>query len=157
MTKTGNSFPSAGDLDKELARFKEEKDSVRTEVLIVLGVHLLKRSLRKLLQPHYTLLETDNAETALTILGKQKPQLVFVDNNPPDSTGINLVRRMRQRNNNTPVIMAFNTVSEGDLQKISELKVADYFTHPFNADMLLVTIQNILKKAQASIRFDEVR
>ncbi len=72
------------------------------KMLIVQGVHVLRLKLKKLLQPHYIILEAENVKTALSIIQKDKPDIVFADNILPDANGLDIVRLMRRWENYTP-------------------------------------------------------
>lgn len=156
------------DLDKSLEEFKslresddffedEDQDvpqktgelplsSRPKKVLIVLGVHLARRNLKKLLQDDYIFLETDRADIALTMIRLDQPDVVFVDNNLRTTDGIEIVRQMRHLKIPTPVIMAFNTISEKHSNEIDKLKVSAYFTHPLDYGKLVRTIGDILSR-----------
>ncbi len=158
------------DLDKSLQEFKSLRESddffeeddqdqaeahtieelplggERKKVLIVLGVHLARRNLKKLLQNDYIFLETDRADNALTMIRLEKPDVVFIDNNLPSSDGIEIVRQMRQLKIPTPVIMAFNTISGQHAREIDKLRLSAYFTHPLDYTKLVRTIGDILSR-----------
>ena len=129
----------------------EESDKppeISKKILVVMGVQLLKRQLRKLLEPAFEFLEAEQEKTALSLLQTHKPDIVFLDNNLRDTDGIDIVRKMRQLGFTTPIIMSFNTISEKDVNDIADQKVAAYFTHPIDYAEVVETINEVLAAAR---------
>lgn len=137
--------------DQEQPRDEQPKDVQsekppldRKKILAVMSVQLIIRQLRKLLEPKYQLLETDQEITAIGLIKTEKPDLVFLDNNLRATDGIDIVRKMRQIGFTTPVIMSFNTISEKDVKDISDQNVTAHFTHPLDYDKIIACIEEVL-------------
>jgi two-component system response regulator AtoC len=91
-----------------------------------------------------------NGKTFLDRFIEQPPDLVLLDIMLPDISGINLLKEIKQRNPEIPVIMlsaqesievALNTLKQG---------AADYFSKPIDFPKLELAIKNSLKLAELS-------
>ena len=90
----------------------------------------------------------DNAEQAKQLINNVLPDLVLLDWMLPDTTGIELARRLRReaRTKSIPIIMLTARVQEND--KISGLEAGadDYITKPFSPRELIAPIKAVLRR-----------
>ncbi|HQV88810.1 MAG TPA: phosphate regulon transcriptional regulator PhoB [Nitrosomonas sp.] len=90
----------------------------------------------------------DNAEQAKQLINNVLPDLVLLDWMLPDTTGIELARRLRReaRTKSIPIIMLTARVQEND--KISGLEAGadDYITKPFSPRELIARIKAVLRR-----------
>lgn len=75
---------------------------------------------------------------------KEKPDLIFLDLKMPDIDGIDVLRVIRRLDKVTPVIIL--TAFPGDVVDLymDDLKVATYFTKPFDIKELREEVEKIL-------------
>jgi two-component system, chemotaxis family, chemotaxis protein CheY len=113
---------------------------------------LVMKSLNETKLASFMFTEAVDGADALTKFDPASIQMLFVDWNMPNMTGIEFVRKIRtERASNIPIVMV---TTEGTMGKVEEAMdqcaVNGYVVKPFTADALRVKIEPILDKlAQA--------
>ncbi len=98
----------------------------------------------------FTVLEAENAETALRDLTLQPVDLVVVDLGLPDMDGSELVERVRSWSN-VPIIVLSVRSREAEKVRLLELGADDYVVKPFGMAELLARARAALRRqAQAT-------
>jgi DNA-binding NtrC family response regulator len=90
----------------------------------------------------------DGAEQALESIAQQRPDCVVTDLKMPGMTGIELLAKVRQIDEDMPVILmtAFATVETA--VKAMKLGAFDYLTKPFEGDQLLISVKRATEHAR---------
>ncbi len=94
----------------------------------------------------YEVLAAENGRAALSHFKKERPSIVLTDIKMPVMDGIELLRRIKQENRDTEVIMV---TGHGDMNlAIKSLKndAADFITKPINVDLLEIAIKKVEEK-----------
>jgi two-component system, NtrC family, response regulator AtoC len=115
-------------------------------VLIVDDEKLIRWAIRSRLQEHgYVVGEAEDGRSAFGLLAHDDCDLVLLDLRLPDTTGLDVLKRVRQDNPEISVVMmtAYGTV-EGAVQAM-KLGAFDYLTKPVNLDELLLVVQRALE------------
>jgi len=92
----------------------------------------------------YQIVEASNAKTALELL-EDKPDLVILDLGLPDMHGLDLLRTIRARNENVPIVVLSSRSDEAGKVEALDLGADDYVTKPFGMDELLARIRTALR------------
>jgi two-component system, OmpR family, KDP operon response regulator KdpE len=92
----------------------------------------------------YGVLEAPNAKTALELL-EQKPDLVILDLGLPDIQGLELLRKIRERNESIPIVVLSSREDEAGKVQALDLGADDYVTKPFGMDELLARMRAALR------------
>ncbi|MEK6776585.1 MAG: sigma-54 dependent transcriptional regulator [bacterium] len=96
----------------------------------------------------YEILLAGNGMEGLDIFSKEKVHLVITDFSMPGMTGMDVLREIKARDRNIPVILitAFATIETA----VEAIKVGayDYITKPFDPDAIEITIKNALSHKQ---------
>jgi len=89
-----------------------------------------------------------SGEEALEITKTYKPKLILLDIKMPGIDGIETLRRLRQIDKETPVIMvtAKEPNEDSACQKCQELGIIDYVHKPLELDELERVVLSILQK-----------
>ena len=88
-----------------------------------------------------------SGEEALVMLGNDKPNLVLLDVRLGGMDGIDALKRMRQMQDNTEVIMVTGVDEKETMEKAKELGVVDYIHKPLILDELeKVVLRRLIKK-----------
>ncbi|MEX1253339.1 MAG: response regulator transcription factor [Dehalococcoidia bacterium] len=97
----------------------------------------------------FRVIAAETAEEALRLIEEQRPDLVLLDVLMPDVTGLELMRRLRERMN-TPVILL--TAKDQDIDKVRGLESGadDYIVKPFGADELAARIRAVLRRSNGT-------
>jgi two-component system KDP operon response regulator KdpE len=92
----------------------------------------------------YEVLDAPNGRTALELLAK-KPDLVILDLGLPDIDGLDLLRQIRHRQENLPVVVLSSRGDEAGKVAALDLGADDYVTKPFGMDELLARMRAALR------------
>lgn len=117
-------------------------------ILLVDDDALLRRSLAfSLEQAGYRPSTAANAEDALALARRERPDLVLLDIGLPGMDGLEALRHF-QEHMDVPII--FLTAHRRELDQVLglELGADDYVTKPFDVDVLLARVKAVLRRTQ---------
>ncbi len=97
---------------------------------------------------HTDILEAGDGVEALKILEKDTPDLMLVDWNMPNMDGITLVRKVRETNKKTPIIMCTTEAQKDRVIEAIKAGVNNYVVKPFNVESLSEKIDQTMAKLQ---------
>lgn len=95
----------------------------------------------------YDTLEAKDGMSALTLIRKQKPDLLIIDINMPIMDGFELLERVRESKNQVPAIMLTARKDRADVSRGLRLGADDYVTKPFGLEELLLRVQAVLRRS----------
>ncbi|MES2650802.1 MAG: sigma-54 dependent transcriptional regulator [Bacteroidota bacterium] len=100
---------------------------------------------------HHQLQTVVTVQQSIKILDQQEFDLLLIDYRLPDGTGLDVLRTVREKGINIPVIImtSFNDVRTA--VKSMQLGAFDYITKPVNPDELLMVIKHSLSKIEEPI------
>jgi DNA-binding response OmpR family regulator len=127
------------------------------QILIVEDEEKLSRVLElELKYEGYDTIIADNGEAALQLLTDQTWDLVLLDIMIPNLSGLEVLRRLRRKDQHTPVILL--TARDEIHDKVSGLDLGanDYVTKPFQIEELLARIRVHLRKGEKTIQQEHV-
>ncbi|HWB44417.1 MAG TPA: response regulator transcription factor [Hyphomicrobiaceae bacterium] len=114
-------------------------------ILVVDDEPPIRKLLRTGLTSHgYEVLEAPNGKVALELLAK-KPALVILDLGLPDIDGHELLRRIRQRHDNLPIVVLSSRGDEAGKVAALDLGADDYVTKPFGMEELFARIRTAMR------------
>jgi DNA-binding response OmpR family regulator len=119
-----------------------------SHILLVDDDALLRRSLAfNLEQANYRVSTAANAEDALALARRDRPDLVLLDIGLPGMDGLDALRYF-QAQVGAPVI--FLTARRRELDQVLGLEMGadDYITKPFDLDVLLARIKAVLRRSE---------
>ncbi|KOP30332.1 XRE family transcriptional regulator [Exiguobacterium sp. BMC-KP] len=85
---------------------------------------------------------------ALTLQATQTFDLVVLDLMLPDTTGFDLIPRLREKTPDLPILMLTARDQMNDKIIGLQLGADDYMTKPFNGTELVLRVKNLLKRAK---------
>ncbi len=121
--------------------------SMRGEtILIIDDEKLIRWSLEKdLSKLGFVVYEAENCRRAMSILKDSDPDLIILDQNLPDGTGIEMLQKIKESKSGTPVIM-LTAVDKSDVAvQAMKLGAHDYITKPINFEELQIVIEKSLE------------
>ncbi len=130
-----------------LGLFKTKKKSA--VILVVDDEPDLVSTVKTRLEWHKFNVETaSNGRQGLEAAAQIKPDLILLDCNMPEMTGLQMLERMRQDKElqDIPVIMLTAASEPHDINTAASFNVAEYVTKPFDFAQLLGKISQILDK-----------
>jgi two-component system KDP operon response regulator KdpE len=92
----------------------------------------------------YQTLDAPNAKTALELMAS-KPDLVILDLGLPDMQGLELLRQIRARKDNVPIVVLSSRGDEVAKVEALDSGADDYVTKPFGMEELLARIRTALR------------
>ena len=106
----------------------------------------------------YEIMTADNGETGLRIWKETHPDVIVADIEMPVMDGYEMVRRIRETDDATPILFTSGRVSPKDVVKGYELGVNNYIKKPFLAEELNAHILALLKltKGIRSVNEEEI-
>jgi two-component system KDP operon response regulator KdpE len=114
-------------------------------VLVVDDEPPIRKLLRMGLTAHgYQILEAPNGKTALDMLA-QAPDLIILDLGLPDAQGHDLLRTIRARSENVPIVVLSSRGDEAGKVQALDYGADDYVTKPFGMDELLARMRAALR------------
>ena len=105
----------------------------------------------------YEIMTADNGETGLRIWKETHPDVIVADIEMPVIDGYEMVRRIRETDDATPILFTSGRVSPKDVVKGYELGVNNYIKKPFLAEELNAHILALkLTKGIRSVNEEEI-
>jgi two-component system KDP operon response regulator KdpE len=92
----------------------------------------------------YQVLEAPNGKAALELVA-QRPDLVILDLGLPDVQGFDLLRTIRARNEQVPIVVLSSRGDEAAKVAALDLGADDYVTKPFGTEELLARMRAALR------------
>lgn len=96
---------------------------------------------------NYELFTESDGGRAVYVFQEVKPNLVILDINLPNKTGIDICREIREKSM-VPIIVLSARDSESDKLMFFEMGVDDYVSKPFSTKELLARISAVLKRSE---------
>ena len=130
----------------------------RARVLVVDDEAGARSGLQKLLRQAGYLVDTANdGRAAIAIASERPPDAVVTDLRMPVMDGMTLLRRLRERDGELPVIVA---TAYGDVTSAVEAMRAgatDYLTKPIDFDAMLIAIERGCERRALRIEAENLR
>ncbi len=115
-------------------------------VLVVDDEPPIRRLLRTSLGAQgFELAEAANGEDALRLAASRKPDVILLDLTLPDIDGMEMIRRLRDGGNRTPIIVLSSRGDERGKVEALDLGADDYVTKPFGMGELIARIRTALR------------
>jgi two-component system KDP operon response regulator KdpE len=93
----------------------------------------------------FRVMTASNGEEGLRIVEERRPDVVLLDVVMPEITGLEVMRRIRERTN-TPIILVTAKDKDADKVRGLELGADDYIVKPFSLEELGARIRAVLRR-----------
>ncbi len=113
----------------------------KPRILIADDEEGVRESLNLILGETYELVFANDGEEALSRLEQELFTLVLLDIKMPKLDGLEVLRRLKSRGNNTPVLMLTAYQSVELAQEALKLGAKDYLAKPFERDQIIRVVQ----------------
>jgi len=120
---------------------------MKEKILIVednpLHMRLVEMTLRA---KNYTILQATDGEEALEIAARERPDLIIMDLNLPETTGFKLTKKLRENPafSHTPIIALTAYAMRGDREKVIEAGCDAYLSKPISTRELPRVVAEML-------------
>ena len=115
----------------------EDDDAVRTAVDRGLGVH------------GFDVSSVPDAESAMAVVARRRPDVMIVDIGLPGMSGIELCKRLRGLDVDTPILILSARDQVGDRVAGLQAGADDYVVKPFSLDELAARVHALLRRSRA--------
>ncbi|MCM8804338.1 MAG: sigma-54 dependent transcriptional regulator [Candidatus Omnitrophica bacterium] len=115
------------------------------KILIIDDEEGVRESLKFSLRNKYKVILSSNGKEGFSLIEKERPDLVILDIILPDIDGINLLKDIKEKFKDTPVIMLTAISQITTAVEAMKLGAVDYIPKPFDIEKLINTIENTLK------------
>lgn len=123
-----------------------KSDVTPTRVLVVDDEPAIRRFLRASLTAQgYDIAEAEDGARALEAVNRRPPDIVVLDLGLPDIDGLEIIRRLRESGNATPIIVLSSRADEPGKVEALDLGADDYVTKPFGVDELLARMRAAMR------------
>nr|WP_315024275.1 response regulator transcription factor [uncultured Aminipila sp.] len=104
----------------------------------------------------YDYISAEDGLLGITLVHKQKPDLILLDLMLPGKNGHEICRELREEGNKTPIIML--TAKSDEVDKILGLEFGadDYITKPFSVRELMARIKAVLRRYEENNSSDSI-
>ncbi len=124
-------------------------DSYRASVLIVDDESAVRDSLRMILEYEgYRVEEAIGGPQALARMGDRLPDAVLLDVKMPEMDGIEVLRAMRERGYDMPVLMVSGHADVATAVEATRLGAYDFFEKPLQRERVLVSLRNAVESSR---------
>jgi two-component system response regulator VicR len=124
--------------------------SDKVKILIVDDEPLIRDALAfKLTKAGYTVETADDGEKAIEKIDNEKYDIVISDVMMPFISGFELLKILKERGSQAPVLLLTSLNSENAVLKDFDLGADDYMTKPFSPEELSSRIKKMLKKGDS--------
>jgi DNA-binding response OmpR family regulator len=117
------------------------------DILYVEDEYAIRKNYVKFLKKYfYNIYEADDGEKAYKIYKDKKPKIMLVDINLPKLNGIELVKKIREYDYTTKIIMLTANADVETLLEATELKLTKYLVKPVNREALKEALSSVMKE-----------
>jgi two-component system chemotaxis response regulator CheY len=128
------------------APIHQSMETPMPRILVVDDAKTMRDSLKELLTSDgFDVVEAENGEQGLELLGQCTIDLIISDLNMPGMDGITMCSHIKQLGHNVPIFMLTTQTSPELKVKAKEYGVLAWMVKPHNSDVLLRGIRKVLK------------
>ncbi len=115
-------------------------------ILIVDDDRTARYGMRRALEDQYKVVEAESAATARPLIPRENPDLLLLDIEMPEESGLDFLRELKAGENSTLVIMVTAHGSEKIAVEAMKSGAYDYLPKPFEVDELRLVVEKALER-----------
>lgn len=132
--------------------YAREVEQVMKKILIIEDDEVIREELQSFLRKYgYEVNAPVEFNNIIQYVEKENAHLILLDINLPEFDGYYICREMR-KTSDVPIIIVTSRDSEVDELISINLGADDFITKPYNTEILLARITNILKRAYGNLK-----
>src|SRR3989442_9203303 len=136
--------------DPKLGNLKTEMDQSKIQnpksqiILVVDDDKTARYGVRRALEERYKILEAESAASARRVLATESPDLLLLDIEMPEESGLDFLRELKAKEGSPAVIMITAYGSEKIAVEAMKSGAYDYLPKPFEVDELRLVVEKAL-------------
>jgi CheY-like chemotaxis protein len=116
-------------------------------MLIADDVEVNRASLKEIFKGGFNVLEADDGDVALDILGERRVDIVLLDVFMPRVSGIDVLKVMRSKDAWQKIPVLIKTAVDGDMEEqLLSMGADDFIFSPFDPAVMVNRVKNIMQK-----------
>jgi len=119
-------------------------------ILVIDDEPAVHKILTRALEPEFSVYAVSSGSEGLKKLGSLSPDLILLDLRMPRMNGLIFLKKLRERGNNTPVVIVTAYGSVDSAVQAVRLGAADYVEKPFDNRKLKQTLRTLLLRKKQS-------
>ncbi|MEJ5146058.1 hybrid sensor histidine kinase/response regulator transcription factor [Sphingobacterium sp. MYb388] len=137
--------------DRKNSHYLEGSDtsiSIEREIILLVDDHAdIRNYIYKLFQDRFYVVQAENGEQAVAILQKIEPHIIISDIMMEGGSGIDLCHKIKKSNQWSHIPLILLTASSSSEIKLKGIEggADDYITKPFDKDMLMARVDNLIQ------------
>ncbi|SDT04415.1 Signal transduction histidine kinase [Mucilaginibacter mallensis] len=141
-----NEKENQGNGNENKASLKQQPSTKKPVILLVEDNDDFRFYLKDNLKDIFFIIEASNGRDGWQKALSQHPDIIVSDINMPEMTGIELCKKLKndKRTSHIPLVLLTALIGENEQLEGLEIGANDYMTKPFNFEILLSKIKNIL-------------
>ena len=120
---------------------------MKIKVTIIDDHTLFREGLQRLLVRHDidVISSVSNGEEGIKSIEKIEPDIILLDLRMPDISGIEVLKKLREKNKTLPIVMLTTSDDEKDLIEALRNGASGYLLKDMEPDNLVVALKDVLK------------
>ncbi len=119
------------------------KEASNWSILVVDDEFAVRESLRMILKRYYEISTASDGEEALKIIKERKFNLITLDLNMPNLSGMETLREIRKINNEVHIVIITGYGTREEEKEARLLGVKEFISKPFSIDKLMHAIEGL--------------
>lgn len=146
-------------VDEKPGQIASDGDKSRTDILVIDDDYLSIKVVTQLLSAEYSVDSAEDGYQGLLKIESLKPDLVILDVMMPGLSGFETALRIREKYSYSelPILMLTAKETTGDIIEGLNSGANDYLSKPFEKDVLLARIENLLRLQRGHIAERELQ
>jgi excisionase family DNA binding protein len=119
---------------QEIEAWLKAQEFQPSKILVIDDDPLVGSTIKNALEKKHSVVSVENAHEALSVFGREKFNLIFLDLNLPDIDGLSLYKQLNSQGKNIPVVVITGSTDGVLLSKMINEGVQFILNKPFTID-----------------------
>ena len=116
------------------------------KILVVDDENIVLESCKRVLGDSFEVVSAKSADAALEVLGRETVGLILLDIKMPGKDGISLLKEVKEKWRNIPVIVMSGYATNETVELVSRTEAATFIAKPFTPVELLEAVAKVMEK-----------
>ena len=116
------------------------------KILVVDDENIVLDSCKRVLEDCFEVILARSADAALEAIRREAIGMILLDIKMPDKDGMSLLREVKEKWPNIPVIIMSGYTTTETVEQVSRTEAATFIAKPFTPDELVEAVAKVLEK-----------